>query len=142
MKEIAWVLRRYLKVNSVGRKLQKLFLLLVLFISFYYEVDDDSFVAYHNLQGFLQYYNADEPHYLGHVLLHRWKNDNIAFNSGTCYVVSRESIRRVGPVLQSMPQGHGRCRGVGAGGFGRFCQCIDRSGDEEDPTMSTAFYDV
>jgi len=106
------------------------------------KVDDDSFVAYHNLQGFLQYYNADEPHYLGHVLLHRWKNDNIAFNSGTCYVVSRESIRRVGPILQSMPQGHGRCRGVGAGGFGRFCQCIDRSGDEEDPTMSLCLRQV
>ena len=104
----------------------------LLFILLCYEVDDDSFVAYHNLQGFLQYYNADEPHYLGHVLLHRWKNDNIAFNSGTCYVVSRESIRRVGPILQSMPQGHGRCRGVGAGGSGQRVGGLKKKGMMEN----------
>lgn len=104
------------------------------------KIDDDSYLGYHNMKGFLQYYNPDEPHYLGHVLLHRWKNDNIAFNSGTCYALSRNAIQKLGSVLVNMGEGKGRCR-TGSG-FGRYCICTDRSGDEEDPTMSICLRQV
>eukprot|EP00494_Astrolonche_serrata_P006181 UN06198 len=40
----------------------------------------------------------------------------------------------VGPVLETMGERDAKCKG--GGGFGRYCICADRQGDEEDPVMS------
>ena len=97
------------------------------------KADDDTFVATENLSGFLQYYDPEYPHYLGHALRHRWKKDNIIFNSGTCYVLSRATIKKIGPYLQHLPTVHPPPSKE---------HCIDRVGAGEDPATASCLVGV
>ena len=91
------------------------------------KADDDSFIFTENMKGFLQYYDPNFPHYLGHTIRSRWKNENIVFNSGSCYVLSKASIKKIGPYLSHLPTlDHKTGRS----------HCIDRVGAGEDPTTA------
>ncbi|ETO36008.1 hypothetical protein RFI_01054 [Reticulomyxa filosa] len=59
------------------------------------KIDDDTFFSAVNFKGFARYFNPDKEWYFGHTLLHLWQSKNIAFNSGTCYAISRETLKRV-----------------------------------------------
>lgn len=89
------------------------------------KVDDDSYLFVDNLRHFAKFYNPNVPHFFGHTLPFRWKQDNIVFNSGVAYVLSRESLSRLAPVLRNMPQWKGGYRD----------RCVDRDGAGEDTSM-------
>lgn len=91
------------------------------------KADDDTFIITENMKGYLQYYDPNYPHYLGHTLRKRWKSENVIFNSGVCYVLSKASINRIGPYLTHLPTLDPL--------VGR-SHCVDRSGAGEDPTTS------
>ncbi len=87
------------------------------------KADDDTFIATENLFSFLQYYDASFPYYLGHSIRSRCKSENVVFNSGICYVLSRETIRRIGYYQQHLP--------TTSTNTGR-SHCIDRDGAGEE----------
>jgi hypothetical protein len=104
------------------------------------KVDDDTFLMVENLKNYLKYFNPSVPHYLGHVLLHKWGGSNAVFNSGTAYVLSQAALLKVGPVLRNLKY-EKTCREK------QFPQrrnlfsapypaCVDRGGREEDLSMS------
>lgn len=62
---------------------------------YFVKADIDSFVVVENLRAYLSFYSPDEPHYLGHTLMHEWVRFNLCFNSGVGYVLSRETLRRL-----------------------------------------------
>ncbi len=39
--------------------------------------------------------------YFGHTLMHSWHYKNIVFNSGTCYGISRGSLRKVWHIFET-----------------------------------------
>ena len=53
------------------------------------------------ISGFGQFYNPDGEWYFGHTLLHSWPYKNVVFNSGTCYGISRGTLRRVHPLFET-----------------------------------------
>lgn len=86
------------------------------------KVDDDTFLGTENLRKFVQFYNPNVPHYFGHTLMHRWQSDNIVFNAGCAYVMSKESLTRLAPVLRQMPTIEKNSLAL----------CVDRAWAEED----------
>jgi len=90
------------------------------------KIDDDTFFSPENFKGFTRYLDPEQPYYIGHTILWRWSSSNIVFNSGSCYALSREAMRRLVPqfsTIISMASNEGPS------------QCIDRDGAGEDPTM-------
>ncbi|ETO16507.1 hypothetical protein RFI_20832, partial [Reticulomyxa filosa] len=66
-------------------------------------VDDDVFVNMVALRDYLSLFNAMEyPWYIGHTLLDRWK-DNIVYNAGNCYVISRYTLELIAPYFMTFP---------------------------------------
>lgn len=59
------------------------------------KVDDDTYLYPDNLREFTKFYNPRIPRYFGHVLYQEWKDNNIVFNAGGAYVLSREALLRV-----------------------------------------------
>ncbi|ETO27796.1 hypothetical protein RFI_09335 [Reticulomyxa filosa] len=90
------------------------------------KADDDTFIMTENLRGFLQYYDPEYPHYLGHTLRSRWEEENMVFNSGVCYTMSRGALRKLGPYISHLPSLPAHLA---------LSHCIDREGAGEDPTM-------
>lgn len=82
-----------------------------------------------NLRRFVQFHNPAEAYYFGAVTLHRWKEENLAFNLGT-YVMSRGALRRAAHVLRHMPSM------ASDAGYRWGHHCVDRPGAGEDPTFS------
>lgn len=68
------------------------------------KVDDDTYLFVDHLKGFTQYYNPAIPRYFGHTIMYRWKIDNIVFNAGLAYVLSREALQRVSVKLKNLPK--------------------------------------
>jgi len=100
---------------------------------YFIKADDDTFIATENLFGFLQYYDSSFPHYIGHSIRSRWSSENVVFNSGICYILSRETIRRIGFYQQHLPT-----LGTSPGRS----HCIDRDGAGEDPTTGICLLGV
>lgn len=92
------------------------------------KVDDDTFLALENLRRFLRFYNPRIPRYFGHTFYFRWRKENIVFNSGVTYVLSRESLLRIGSVLRDIPDGYS-----GEHTFSH--RCVRRAGASEDVAM-------
>ncbi|ETO16059.1 hypothetical protein RFI_21300, partial [Reticulomyxa filosa] len=90
------------------------------------KADDDTFIMTENMRGFLQYYDPNYPHYLGHTLRARWGEENLIFNSGVCYVMSRGALNKLGPYISHLPS---------LPALTARSHCIDREGAGEDPTM-------
>jgi len=67
------------------------------------KIDDDAFLFVNNLKRFVQFYNPMVPHYLGHTLIFRWE-ENIIFNSGIAYALSKASVQKLAPLLRNMPK--------------------------------------
>lgn len=67
------------------------------------KVDDDTFLFPDHLRGFTEFYNPNIPRYFGHTIMHRWKNENIVFNTGLAYVLSREALLQLAVLLRNMP---------------------------------------
>jgi len=106
---------------------------LLLEFEWFLKADDDTFVSTTNLLGFLQYYDPTVPHYLGHSIRSRWERDNVIFNSGTCYVLSRASLQRVGRYLAHLPT---------VDPPPGFEICVDRAGAGEDPATASCLLGV
>jgi len=111
------------------------------------KIDDDTFFSPTNFRDFARYYDPLRPWYFGHTLLPRWLRDNIIFNSGTCYAISQATLSLVTPllnVISSKPSSHfmHRFRCKGGQVIGRWCACVKRAGDEEDPTFSICLRQV
>ena len=89
------------------------------------KVDDDTFFSPVNFKGFSQYLDPDHPYALGHTILWRWGVENIVFNSGACYALSRGALHQLKhgfETIRSMAPLEGPSH------------CIDRSGAGEDVT--------
>jgi len=96
------------------------------------KVDFDSFFIAENMRVFGSYLDPDQPWYVGHTLFHRWRQ-NLIYNSGTCYVLSREAVRRLSIRLQNIPKVCYKCGGT---------QCADRAGAGEDPQTGGCLRDL
>lgn len=98
------------------------------------KVDDDTFFVVEHLRRFLQFYNPHVPHYLGHTIYYRWKKDNVVFNVGAAYVLSRKALQMVTPVLRGMKTD------PKAGSYS--VACVDRKGAAEDLAMSVCLASI
>lgn len=85
------------------------------------KVDTDSFPLPDNMRNYMSYYNESNPHYLGHTIMYRW-SENIVFNTGSGYMVSREALRQLRPIFQELQKPKQPDRQL----------CIDRLGPQED----------
>jgi len=99
------------------------------------KIDDDTYFSPTNFRNYVQYYDPLRPWYMGHTLLHRWRGDNIIFNSGTCYALSQGSLRLVTPVLELISSKKPNFGGSRT-------KCHSRLGDGEDPTISICLRSV
>eukprot|EP00471_Norrisiella_sphaerica_P000130 CAMPEP_0184483376 /NCGR_PEP_ID=MMETSP0113_2-20130426/5027_1 /TAXON_ID=91329 /ORGANISM="Norrisiella sphaerica, Strain BC52" /LENGTH=687 /DNA_ID=CAMNT_0026863733 /DNA_START=153 /DNA_END=2216 /DNA_ORIENTATION=- len=95
------------------------------------KADLDTYIAVENMRAFLHPLNPDEPYYFGHSLFHDWKRHNLVFNSGTCYVLSRESVRRLAIRLERIEASRSFTY-----------QCGDGDGAREDPHTAGCLRDV
>lgn len=98
------------------------------------KVDDDSFLFTQNLKRFVQFYNPMVPHYLGHTLTFRW-SENIVFNSGIGYALSKAAVQRLAPTLRSMPVWSPQMSG-------NRDRCMDRDGAGSDTSMAICLKSV
>lgn len=108
------------------------------------KVDDDTFLFADNLKHFTSFYNPRVTHFFGHTILFRWKQDNIVFNSGVTYVISKETLLRIAPVLKNMPKWTSGYRDVcadrdGAGEDTNFALCLASIGIRPDNTLDHEF---
>ncbi len=95
------------------------------------KADLDTFVAVENMRAFLSHLDPDKPYYFGHTLFHDWDLHNLVFNSGTCYVLSREALRRLSIRLARIESSR------------RWTyQCGDGPGAREDPHTASCLRDV
>lgn len=101
------------------------------------KIDDDSFLSAVNMRGYAKYFNPDGKWYFGHTLMHLWSSKNLVFNSGTCYAISRGSLRSVLPIFRSHEFQHDTKRRHSRPNY-----CTHRGGDQEDPTMSVCLKSV
>merc|ERR1712228_688809 len=62
-----------------------------------------------------------------------WKKDNVIFNSGTCYALSRQTIKNIGKYMQYLPTVHPPPNTE---------HCVDREGAGEDPQMGACLAGV
>jgi len=92
----------------------------------FFKIDDDSFFSVVNFKGFSRYLDPEQPYYIGHTILWRWLRENIIFNSGICYALSRGTLQLIGQKFHPMPSMKAR-QGP--------AHCVDREGAGEDPTM-------
>jgi len=97
---------------------------------FFVKADLDTFVAVENMRAFLSYVDPGKPYYFGHTLFHEWKRYNLVFNSGTCYILSREALRRLNIRLRSL------------GKRQKVYECGDGPGAGEDPHTSSCLRDM
>jgi hypothetical protein len=96
------------------------------------KVDDDSYLFVDNLRNFVKYYDTNVPHYFGHTLMFRWKEDNIVFNTGIAYVLSRKTLQTIVPVFKTMPTWKSGFRD----------RCVDRAGAGEDTNMGVCLRSI
>ena len=99
------------------------------------KIDDDTFFSAINFKGFVRYLNPEQPYYLGHTLMHLWKSRNIVFNAGSCYALSRASLRVLTPVFSSsrfLRPKRVDSRAVSL--------CIHRRGQFEDPSLGACLH--
>jgi len=95
------------------------------------KADLDTFVAVENMRAFLSFISTQDPYYFGHTLFHDWERHNLVFNSGTCYILSRESLRRLAIRLSRIEPSR------------EFTyQCGDGPGAREDPHTAGCLRDV
>jgi len=95
------------------------------------KADLDTFIAVENMRAFLSFLDHNKPYYFGHTLFHDYKRHNLVFNSGTCYVLSRESLRRLAIRLERIDATR------------QFTyQCGDGSGAREDPHTAGCLRDM
>lgn len=100
-------------------------------IDWFVKLDRQTFLSIHALKYFLKYYNPEVFHYFGHTLLYQ-AEANIIFNSGTCYVLSRSAVERVGYVLSNFT----------SKGTGSPHACVDRKGSGEDSSFGICLRSV
>jgi len=62
------------------------------------KVEHGTYLSYRNLEGFLQFYNPKEHHYLGLTEWPRNKHHSPPFNAGCGYVISRATFEELGGV--------------------------------------------
>ena len=67
---------------------------------FFIKTDTDAFVMVENLRAYLRHYDAETKHYMGHTMLQRWGTENVKFNIGAGYVLSRASVRALGAPVE------------------------------------------
>lgn len=91
---------------------------------FFMKTDSDSFVVIDNMKTYLSYFDPEKEWYLGHTLMHEWQDD-VLFNTGIGYVLSRGSLRKLTPKLKTMGKD---CKG-------HFRGCCDVPGPNEDAHM-------
>eukprot|EP00468_Gymnochlora_sp_CCMP2014_P005784 CAMPEP_0167753764 /NCGR_PEP_ID=MMETSP0110_2-20121227/7895_1 /TAXON_ID=629695 /ORGANISM="Gymnochlora sp., Strain CCMP2014" /LENGTH=410 /DNA_ID=CAMNT_0007639567 /DNA_START=185 /DNA_END=1414 /DNA_ORIENTATION=+ len=100
---------------------------------YFAKVDLDAFYFAENMKVYGAYLNPDEPWYMGHTLLQRWDSQNLVYNSGTTYVMSRETVRQLSIRLRDIPTVCDKCGGS---------QCADRAGAGEDPQTGGCLRDL
>lgn len=96
------------------------------------KVDDDTFVFVEHMRQFTRWYNPSIPRFFGHTVYFRWKINNIVFNAGSCYIMSRESLSRLAVILGRMPVWKGGHRDL----------CVDRDQAGEDTNMAICLRDL
>lgn len=99
---------------------------------FFTKLDCDTYVLVDNIKNYLKNYSANDPLYLGHKLNHQTPS----IISGPFTVFSRETIRRVGPVLKAMPHEYGDRSKFQHG------RCVDRDGATEERTLSICLQSI
>jgi len=100
---------------------------------FFAKVDVDAYYIAENFRVYASYLDPDEPWYMGHTLYQRWGVQNLVYNSGTLYVLSRETVRQFSIRLRDMKSVCHKCGGS---------QCLDRSGAGEDPQTGGCLRDL
>ena len=107
---------------------------------YFLKIDDDSFFSGINFKGYARYYNPDLYWYMGHTLLHKWKRDNVVFNSGTTYALSRGSLKKVSKIfssksfLNALPNiANQTLQGI---------YCVPRKGPLEDQSMGVCMRSI
>ena len=101
---------------------------------FFIKTDTDAFVMVENLRAYLRHFDAETKHYMGHTMLQRWGTENVKFNIGAGYVLSRASVRALGATFDNIPLNVDQIVGK--------MSCVDREGAGEDPTMSICLRDI
>jgi hypothetical protein len=102
---------------------------------FYVKTDTDAFLMVENLRGFVRHLDADAPHYVGHTMMQRWGSENVKFNVGAGYIISRASLRLLGTLFKGL---HRTTTDELTGAR----LCVDRAGAGEDPTMGICMRDL
>mmetsp|Transcript_27360 Transcript_27360/g.48373 ORF Transcript_27360/g.48373 Transcript_27360/m.48373 type:complete len:451 (+) Transcript_27360:215-1567(+) len=100
---------------------------------FFCKVDIDAFLIVENLRVYASYLNPDDPWYMGHTLYSRWGIQNLVYNSGTTYCMSREAVRQLSIRLDYIETTCDKCGGS---------QCLDRGGAGEDPQTGGCLRDL
>lgn len=98
------------------------------------KVDDDSFLFPNNLREFTKFYNPRIPRYFGHTLYNEWKSNNIVFNGGAAYVLSREALLRVSHRMRPLSE-------TQANVFGD-SQCNHQTGSGDDIWIAACLRDL
>jgi hypothetical protein len=98
---------------------------------FFVKTDTDSFLAVENLKAYLGYFDPEQDWYIGHTLLHQWDQE-VIFNTGIGYVISRGTARRLLPQLKSMAP---NCDG-------RYLGCCEQNQANEDAHMGSCMSDL
>jgi hypothetical protein len=101
---------------------------------FFIKTDTDAFVMVENLRALVRHYDPEGRHYIGHTMLQRWGTENVKFNIGAGYIISRAVVRVLGEKFDHMRMNVGQTAGKHI--------CVDREGAGEDPTMSICLRDI
>ena len=102
---------------------------------FYVKTDTDAFLMVENLRGFVRHLDSNAPHYVGHTMMQRWGTENVKFNVGAGYIISRASLRLLGGLFKGL---HLTTTDELTGAR----SCVDRAGAGEDPTMGICMRDL
>jgi hypothetical protein len=92
--------------------------------------EESTYVNIEALRAFLRFYNPAIPRYFGHTVLYRLAAQNLVFNSDVAYVLSREAVLQVAPVLNSLKPSD------------QYGICADRAGGESAVELSVCLRSV
>eukprot|EP01083_Nonionella_stella_P145603 456574_1 len=63
--------------------------------------DVDAWFSTYNFKGYAQYFDPEQPWYMGHTLTNQWRTRNYVFNAGGIFALSRGAIRKLVRVFKT-----------------------------------------